>query len=437
MKKVLMAFVAVLFVFTLTATAYADCTNTQIGADISVIGAYIDENTDFDTSNNDSWGAIGTFLNLYIVNTYTDNVTTSLVINLQKPAEDQTKVQVELDQAYLTLKEFLSAQVTVQIGKMPWKWELRRTAGAGTLENIYPYGINNAFVMNVNPLAIQVAYEFTDDIKLSFGWGKVIEGSAPGNNVSDFDIYFVRYDHRLGQNSKAFAAILYYNDLGDYVNIYDYSISGYALLDAAFYMLDAGIDYFTLDDKLEMYLEFIWQDGHADTAFELGTIAINAGLEYTFIGYDTTPYIGFDFVYYQGPDGDTTHYVNLFGDNTRTLIAENLLFGGLGGWHFGAVETPGYQGYKLMVGMKSINNDMFAVDFIAGLFQADGDLNPIGRGDGLGVEFDLIISYNYNEDITFTVGIGYFDPERDLSGAIGTNDPDPVWAGVFACTITF
>ncbi|RKY21850.1 MAG: hypothetical protein DRP90_01690, partial [Planctomycetota bacterium] len=116
---------------------------------------------------------------------------------------------------------------------------------------------------------------------------------------------------------------------------------------------------------------------------------------------------------------------------------ENDFFGGLAGWSTGSVLTPGYLGIKLVAGMKNISNEKFAVDFIVGYFQADGDLNSTSRDDALGWEVDAIVSYMYTEDVTFTVGFGYFDPDEELSGAIGVADPDGVWTAVVGCTIIF
>ena len=440
MKRLALVLAALLLVLSYAVPAKADCTNITIGASISVIGYYQTENTDYDTSNPDSLSGFAEFVDIYLVNTFTDNVRTFIIINLQNPIEDADKPLLTLDQAYITMNEFLNPKVTLEIGFMEWGWELRPTFGAGTMEHIYPYFVNGSFFMNSYPVGIQVAYAFTDDIKMSLGWGKIIEGSVVGNNANDFDIYFVRYDQKLNESSKFFAAIVYFNDLGDYYNYYDYATSAWQNLDAQLYNIDAGIDYFLFEEILELYLEFVWQGGDSDAVgVNIGTAALNMGIEYTFDGYDTTPYIGLDFTYIQGPDGDTVAFQPIFQDFTRTLIAENVLFGGLAGWTStsGGIYTPGYQGIKLVGGMKSVSNDLLAVDFIIGYFMADGDLAPAGRGKGLGWEADILMSYMYTEDVTFTVGVGYFKADDDLAEAIGSANPDPVLAGIFSCTIIY
>ncbi|MDZ7816989.1 MAG: hypothetical protein U5N86_13685 [Planctomycetota bacterium] len=102
----------------------------------------------------------------------------------------------------------MSEGLTLTVGKQSWTWELRPYFGAGAIEMMNPNYLNGAFVLDVTPLGWHFHYQFNPDIAVSFGWGKVYEGSYPGNNSNDLDLYFLRYDHMLGENSSMFVALV-------------------------------------------------------------------------------------------------------------------------------------------------------------------------------------------------------------------------------------
>ncbi len=437
MKKLLVFFAALALVLAYATPAKASCEHITIGASISFLGIYQENNLDYNDDVEDAVSSYAEYVDIYLENEYTDNVKTYVEMDLSSPFNDHQNRTLEVEQAYIEMKEFLNPNLTLKIGKMNVKWELRPTWGAGTLENLYPEGVNGSLVLNGYPTAICVTYAFNEDITVTFAMAKCIENSFGGSNSDDLDLYLVRYDQNLQDNGNFFVAVLYYNDLDGNLEYYDAPTGTTHDLLASIWMVDFGIDYFLQDESLELYFEGVYQDGDSDANIDFGTVAINCGAEYTFKDSETVPYVGLDFTFFQGQDDDTVAFQRINTDWTRTLIAENDFFGGLAGWSAGAVLTPGYFGIKLVAGMKNISNEKFAVDFIVGYFQADGDLNSTSRDDALGWEADAIVSYMYTEDVTFTLGFGYFDPDEELSGAIGVADPDGVWTAVVGCTIIF
>jgi hypothetical protein len=289
--------------------------------------------------------------------------------------------------------------------------------GAGTFENIFPFALNQAFVIDATAVGIGFYYDATEQVTLTFLWHKLNENNAATS--SDLDLLALRIDYAIEGNSKLFGAFLYLNDQDEVLN-------------GNIWMLNAGIDYFLMDEEaLELYFELVYQGGDAHAVpNDLGTLALNLGAEYTFSDIETVPYIGLDITYFQGQDGTTYGYARLANNWNKTLIAEN---GFASVTNMDQANTPGYLGVKLIGGMKNIMDEKIMIDFVFAWFKADGDLAG-ARQDGIGFEFDAVASYWYTEDVVFTLGLGYFVPDEDLAGFA---DPDAVMMAVFACTITF
>lgn len=416
MKKILVFAFALMLVFGFGRSAMAACTDISIGADLVVYGMHVD-NKDFDDNTGDALGMWTEKIKIYLFNTYTDKVKT--VIRIDGSTHDSSKPSLSVDRAYIEMQEFLNEAVTLKVGKLAWTWQLRKTFGSGAYYHIANGDMEGAFLFKAKPLGWDVTYKFDSDITIALGWGKITEMSVAGNNDNDIDVFFVRYDHMLGESNKFFVALVFY------VDRYEPTVGTHTMLGDVWY-LNFGIDYFVMDENLELYFEFAYQGGDAhNSSMDFGAMAFNMGAEYTFLDVDTIPYIGMDITYFQGLDGTTYGYQRYNTNWNRTLIAESDNFGGV--W-----TVPGYIGIKLMAGMKSINNDKFGVDFILGFFKADGDL-PSGVEKGLGFEIDIVAAYYYSEDVTFSAGLGYFDADEDLGGS----DPDAVIMLIWGVNITF
>jgi hypothetical protein len=419
MNRIYLFVAALVLSLAIAAPASAGCQNVTVGADISVIGWFAD-NYDYNDNASDAWSAVNEYTHIYIDNIYTEGVSTHIELALAYPLDDATAGSLVVNEAYIKMEEFLTKELTFKIGKFTTKWQLRGDIwGAGTFENIYPYEMNNSFVLNGNTVGMAFMYDATEQVTLSFVWHKIneVSGVAGNTNSDDLDLIIVRVDYTIEANNKLFGAFLYFNDQKP-------------VLMANVWMVNFGVDYFLMDEEaLELYFEFVYQDGDAHSAsYDLGTFALNLGAEYTFHSIETVPYIGLDITYYQGVDGASYSYSRIVADWTKTLIVENDFNGPI------TNMTPGWLGVKLVGGMKNVMDEKIWIDFVFAWFKADGDLSPITRGDGIGFEVDAVASYWYTEDVVFTLGFGYFVPDEDLAGFA---DPDAVWLAVFACTITF
>ena len=422
MKRILILIAAVaLLIISYASPAKAACIDTTIGATISVVGIYINNNKDYDSDVSDSYSALQEYVDVLLINTFNDRITTTLNMTLAGVLDDTTNGNVEVDEAYVTFEEFFSPDVSLSIGKKQILWELRFFWGAGTFEDIYPDGINAALVIDTNPLVVEVAYSFNETNTFTFIYAKIAENSGVGTftNADDLDMYIIRYDLDLLDENRFFIGLIYLND-GDN----NLGFKGSA------YLINSGIDYFFADEALELYFEFAYQDGDPDasTGVDLGAFAINGGVEYCFKDSDANPFIGLDVTFFQGDSEGKSAFLNIRSGNwTHTLIAENNMGVNLNNW------TPGYIGVKVLGGCKSLMNEKIAIDVIFGYFVASGDLTPAARENGLGWEFDVVATYIYTEDLTLTLGMGYFIPNEDLAGA----HPDNVLLALFAVTILF
>ncbi len=423
--------VALLFVIGMAAPANAAGTDIKIGANLLNYGLYKD-NYDFDDDTPDATAAMTTKIKVFLYNSYTDNVKTT--VRFDASTTDSTKADVKLNRAFIEIKEFLNDGVTLKVGKLSWTWNFRANWGAGAYVNIVPSDMDVAFVV-VTPVGFELKYAFGKTNSMTFAWGKIKEASVAGNNANDIDAMWVRYDQKL-EDGKIFVAFVYYNDNFD---------AAVSTLPGDVWYLNFGIDYFMMEQALNLYMEFSYQDGDThDNNFEMGAFAFNLGAEYTFKDSEVVPYIGLDITYYQGVDGNTYAYTRYLPNFNRTLIAESDFFGRIwksnwnaSGMYAGGVADPmyrgGYTGIKVLTGMKSLMNDKAALDVILGFFSANGDMPAAGIDKGLGWEIDIVFAYFYTEDVTFSFGIGYFDPNEDLGGA----DPDAVMMAVFGCSVIF
>lgn len=409
--------------------AKAACTDITIGADIITFGAYAENYSDFDGDGEDQVGFHNLMVKIYLFNTYTDNVKTSVRIDANGYAEedfmnngfihDASSNSLSIAYAYITMNEFLTEGLTFEVGKLNHSWQMRKTFGGQSLYYSVPGTMDSAFVFETKPLGWNMVFNFNPDMMISFGWGKIEEASTMGNSDNDLTVYYVRYDQKLGENNKFFVALLFYDDARGAAFPSD--------IDSLWYF-NAGIDFFLMDEALELYIEFSYQggtirDGYPDTV-EYGSFALDLGAEYTFTDVETVPYIGFEVVYYGGEEtGDTYAYVRYNTNFNRTLIIENDFMG-----LFGTSRT-GYYGVMLQGGMKSIADEKFSIDIVIAYFAGVGD----DYDDAIGIEFDILGTYWYTEDVTFVAGIGYFAPDEDFAG----EDADACYVFIFGCNILF
>jgi hypothetical protein len=319
------------------------------------------------------------------------------------------------------MNEFLTEGLTFEVGKLAHSWQMRKTFGGQGLYYTVPGAMDSAFVFEAQPLGWNLVYNFNPDMMICFGWGKLVEASTMGNSDNDLTVYYVRYDQKLGENNKFFVALLFYDEAQDMGLDFGQPV------DSLWYF-NAGIDYFLMDEALELYIEFSYQggtirDGYPDDV-EYGNYALDLGAEYTFAEIETVPYIGFEVVYYGGYDeGNTFAYVRYSTNFNRTLIIENDFMG-----LFGTSRT-GYYGIMLQGGMKSIADEKFSIDICIAYFAGVGD----DYDDAIGLEFDILGTYWYTEDVTFVAGIGYFSPDEDFAG----DDADACFVFIFGCNILF
>jgi hypothetical protein len=422
MKRILLFAVAMLLVLAIASPAKAACTDITIGADIMVLGQYTND-YDYNADYSDGVSVWTEYIQIHLLNKYSDNVDTNIRIDAY--THDATKPSLEVYYAYITMKEFLHPNVTVMVGVLDHSWQFRPSWGAKTFTALAPGKVEGAFVFEAQPLGYAVQYMIDEDMTICFAFGKVKEGSVAGNNANDIDVYTLRFDMKLGESNKLFGAFIYYDDQTD-------------MLVGDLWYFNGGIDYFIMDEALELYIEFAYNGGDAvNSAMDLGAFAFDLGAEYTFKDVETVPYVGIEITYIQGRDGSTYGFIRYNTNWTRTLIAESDFYPGVftNDITMSAAGNyrSGYYSIKLQAGMKSIADDKFAVDFVLAFLQNDGDLASSTMDDGLGWEIDVVAAYFYSEDVTFTLGIGYFNANEDLAGA----DPDGVMIIVWGVNIVF
>ena len=381
----------------------------------------------------------------------------------------------DLRTAYIELREFIRPSFTLRVGLQSLSYDLRGNGNEFflntderenrrwlTSDTVFlntpaatngiasaGFGFSPSNATNVTPHigdgnssvagAVKVVWD-ADPFFVDFFLAKLGETTGTGFR-DDHDIAGIVVDYLLGEDSIVRGHLLYvHNEKFTRKNPgFNQSVGGNNVGfegNNSFFQFGIGISY-VLDwgNPFELYAEFGYQNGDfgdfrdvagAVTKIEQDAFAFMAGLRYTFENVAYRPWIDFSYTFISGDkdstDGDSEAWIP-YGDIDDTMIFEEN--------HYGLGVNSGYRALKAKAGFKP--SEEIELKFIFGIFWSSEDsflrLDPntntnltLTTEDGLGQEIDLIGTWNYTEDVTFNLGVGFFATDQFWDDVVDLGD---------------
>ena len=421
-KRLILVLALALVVGLTFSAAYAEVQNVKVSGDINILGAM---RNNFDLSNpgnpvasatqtkeNDKASFLATQTRVRIDADLTDNVmaTVRLINERNWTTEDNASTDIDLDLAYVTLKEFLYSPLTLTLGRQELRFGNQLIIGNnGTYLGGYgatnglptDLSVRNAFdalraTLNYDPLVIDLVY-----------------AKVSNNNVNasdDTDLFGVNAAYDLNKKINVQAYIWDRKDKSvDVVNSKKddtYTLGGLVTISPI--------------ADLRASLEAAWQFGKNRVAANTGVTtkrnayALQARADYTLSKVKFMPAIGAGYTYLAG-DGKNAAWNQMYYNQNLGNIAYAILpFSNMHVFNLKASVKPmedvtvsalyGY--YKLVNSVANITSG-----------KSDSNGNPYLNGtnlntnkNNLGQEVDITVAYDYTEDVQLGLTMGCFAP---------------------------
>ena len=309
MSKRLIVVLALALVVGLTFTAYAEVQNVKVSGDINILGVL---RNNFDLGNpprtstgtpdaltrtkeNDKSRFLATQTRVRIDADLTDNViaTVRLINERNWTSETVSSTDIDLDLAYVTLKEFLYSPLTLTLGRQEIRFGNQLIIGnngtytAGAVNGL-PSDLSerNSFdalraTLNYDPLIVDLVYAKANNANV--------------DNSDDTDLFGINaaYDINKKVNVQAYIWDRKDKSVGAIVNSKKDNV----------YTLGGLLTIKPIED-LKMSLEGAWQFGNArvnaGSETKRKAYALQAMADYTFTKVKFTPAIGGSYTYLSG-----------------------------------------------------------------------------------------------------------------------------------------
>jgi len=301
---------------------------------------------------------------------------------------------IEVEKAYLKFDEFFIQNLSATWGVQPVVYDLRGDGNSFLLdveEALDAEAIGYSLTWNADPFFVDIfTSTIVEDVTVANNdawlWGAVVDWIYEEENLVTVKLL------RLDDNSGTLIG-------GGEANIWTFA---------------GGADWFFLDKALEVYGEFAVNFGETADNVDAEGMAFYLGGEYT-LDNEYKPFVGASFWFFTGTDasdaGATEAFLALSDIDESLIFEENDHGQGAG------VGAANYYAFRIVGGIEPTEDTALEARFH--LFSATEDN---GGEDGLGIEFDVLGSYTYSEDVTFDLGIGFLAPGDgmvDQRGAAG------------------
>lgn len=409
MRKIGMFCTAALLVGLLSLPANAEVQNVKVSGDITVRGIYrtnydlTKENLDATTAKDDKSFYMST-VRVRLDADLTDNVaaTVRFINERDWDASDGSTDDIDLDLAYITLKELNYWPVTLTLGRQELCYGNLLIIGDGDVNSNVLGGITAKDLSSRKAFdAIKAVFDLSP-LTLDIFTAKVDEDTSAGTS-SDADLY--------GINAR-------------------YQFAEYDAVGEAYYFCKktGGTDHSRVDtvgvrtniapiENLTLNAEYAHQFGEYDASRNRSANAVQLGVDYDMQGYQHSPSVGLWYTYLSGEKANTTtgtrkQWDPMYGDQTPGEIVSALglassnvhiinakasvkpidkLTASLNYYHFNAAE-------KYATSAAFMGTDLTTRSYT---MESDSDL---------GDEFDLKLTYDYTEDVQFGLLAAYFIP---------------------------
>lgn len=444
MRKHLMLILALAFVVGIACAAYAEVQNVKVSGDLTVLGISRDldmkhgkeaNTVGAGAANKHKTSNMASITRVRVDADLTDNVmaTVRLLNERYWGKEDQNvsssskNSDIDLDLAYVTLKEFLYSPLTLTIGRQELNIGSGMILGDPDTNNAVttasPFSATNgdpdlsarkAFdavraTLNYDPLVIDAVYA-----KIDHNSGTTADLTIAHNNTELFGVdvnYALRkttnvegylFEKRIGKNRNVGSGAPNKTDRTDVLGgrVVDTSIKDLMLSLEAAYQFGKFVD--TVNNKVEP--RRAW--------------ALEAYANYTFSKLKYTPSLAAMYSYFSGDNGSSSAAGGYRGNKAWDPMYENQKSGDIANALFNQSNAHIFGGIATMKPMDDIilKGEYYAYWWAKAFNEGQSILDV--RGDSYtmtqrrfaGQEVDLTGIYNYTEDVSFSLMGGCFVP---------------------------
>ena len=432
--RLLTAICVIALAVAFTAPAFAETQNIKVSGDIRVLGLMRNnigtERIANGLTHNDA-NIIMQQVGLNVEADLTDNVSTFVRILNERDwnASDATNMDIGLDEAYVTIKEMLYAPLTVKIGRQNlWfgkgfiigsnntAWDQEGNLTMNEVSDMTAFDAIRG-TLDYDPWTIDLVYskieentvDLNDDINL---YGANIGYVFDEYNAEAETYYWQRHNR---SNVNALGAVTG----GEVDQIHTVGVRG------------SLMPY----DNMNVWAEGAYQCGSYveatnDESGDRNAWALDIGTNYQWTETNWTPILGAEYILYSGADA-TNHtgsdstwdgwdvmYRGKFDSMIRDY--QNVLYPTAADNTLSTSRNNGTTNQHQVVIMGTVNPmDDVTVNANVNLFWFDEEVNvdansslSAGTSDEsyIGTELDGMVTYDYTEDVTFTVAGGVFWP---------------------------
>ncbi len=418
MSKKLIVVLALAFIVGITAAAFAEVQNVKVGGDLEVIGF---NRNQLGLRSSNSSGAIQ--------NTYTDGVASVARIKVEANLTDNVDVnfrllnqriwgtngavtadqpsQINIDNAYITLKDFLKettgVPLTLKIGQQDVRLgsgllvgdaNTNRTALATSAFNTTGLGDldrNKSF-----DAAIAIA-DFSP-LTVIAGFAKGAEGALT-TDTDDSDVYILQGAYDTGV-SNTIAELTY---VGVNANKNEVNNFGIRVTSKPITNLAAEAEYVYQTQKNQRALQTVNKERvSSDSALRLNA-------NYTLADVTWTPAIGADY------SRLSQDWNVMFEDQTPAILA-NLLFANTNTQTIG-VTASAKPMEDLLLKLRYASFRSVGRLNVNGVTSLAGDTLAVTEKKALGSELDLGLTYDYTKDVQLGLDYGFFKPGQAFNAS--------------------
>jgi hypothetical protein len=437
MKRIATIALAVLFVSSLSGAIMAERTALSITGEMTLMSAYEENTGAADLGGRGVDARVEQRVNLYIDADMTDNVTVRLGLEEMgawgdtsglEPIDRQA-AELQIDEAYVEIKELYLEQLTVRAGVQEVEYSLRDD-GDATFVSIQELGAWKA-TLDYDPLYVDALV------------GTLMETR---NTWADMDValYLLGIEYYLENEGKVQITVASVSDEDADISLTQYSV---------------GVLY-NINEDLQVYGEVGGQSGDVNAATDVSATAYNLGVEYTFANVARTPYVGLAYQVFTGTDEADEVPWQPLGDVDSLILAEadrDLRDHGSG--NNGKFLVNNYSAIRILAGCvvdeKTTLDGQIAIlaqQEEDGVSQsqtgAGGGLDPLQLGlantipgvgvDGdIGTEIDAVVTHQLTEDVTLSAGIGYLSAGDAIDEDVAGGEDEALVAAFFKAVVDF
>ena len=366
--------------------------------------------TDFDSKNSDSVGYLYINGELNTTVKLAQNVTVLLELELNDKVSNgasmnsATDKTVEIDEANVEISEFLMDSLTVKIGHQYLYYSLRNNEKTMLLYDDFT--------------AFKGTFKF-DKGSLDVFYGKYLESLEINSKSSDQDTYGLHFEWNFNENIHTMFYLNHFTIDNPVVSEIKETTT-----------LGAGIDYFLIDKRLELFLEVAAQKGSLNKTVDQSGFAFDAGARWAFgkLGSLKDLSLELNVGYRSGEDkkSDSTAFFNAPSATIGALIAE----------YNASDDSPMNVGYAFnrFLAVRGIVNADWSEKISSNLLFAYFG-NTDESADPYGSEIDFSTSYNYSENVNMLIQAAIFMPDK--KNALFPGKKDAVFALAFSTTVSF